>query len=108
MTHYNTTDEQGQLLMEFQRKAAKQDDAVRRSLHNVAIKTDEKVMGCMAGLSIGTGSNAPTTNLTKRLTLPLKALQLAGLFFAFSSLPYAAVPCHSSAAPAFLLRYPAT
>lgn len=77
MTHYNTTDEQGQLLMEFQRKAAKQDDAVieclqelgsasasevlqwleaktrltwiitsvRRSLHNVAIKTDDKVMG---------------------------------------------------------------
>lgn len=77
MSHYNTTNEQGQLLMEFQRKAANQDAAVveclkelgkasasevlqwlqaktrmtwiitsvRRSLHNVAVKTDEKVMG---------------------------------------------------------------
>lgn len=44
MTHYNTTNEQGQLLMEFQRKAASQDDAVRECLQELGKASASEVM----------------------------------------------------------------
>ena len=44
MTHYNTTHEQGQLLIEFQRKAAKQDDAVRMALQELGKASASEVL----------------------------------------------------------------